>query len=55
VNPITWKLYAGGAGGPQSHGPGEDDEEFDEGRSDDELQSVGLGRFEDRELKINGG
>jgi len=51
VNPITSKLYAGGAGGPQSHGPGADDEEFDEGRSHDELQGGGLGRFEDRELK----
>jgi endoplasmic reticulum chaperone BiP len=36
VNPITSKLYAGGAG-PQSHGPGEEDEEFDGGRSHDEL------------------
>ncbi|KAF8454701.1 hypothetical protein JB92DRAFT_2780405, partial [Gautieria morchelliformis] len=36
VNPITSKLYADGAG-PQSHGPGEEDEEFDGGRSHDEL------------------
>ena len=33
VSPITSKLYGGG--GPESHGPGSDDEEF--GRSHDEL------------------
>lgn len=36
VNPITSKMYGDG-GAPQSHGPGEDDEEFDGGRSHDEL------------------
>ncbi|KIJ28212.1 hypothetical protein M422DRAFT_270532 [Sphaerobolus stellatus SS14] len=38
VNPITSKLY-GSAGGPggESHTPGDDDEEFDGGRSHDEL------------------
>ena len=36
VNPITSKLYSDGAG-PQSHGPGADDEAFDGGRSHDEL------------------
>ena len=36
VSPITSKLYGEGSG-PQSYGPGEDDEEFDAGRSHDEL------------------
>ena len=35
VNPITSKMYGGGAG--ESHTPGEEDEEFDGGRSHDEL------------------